>query len=241
MRIRLDNYLVEKGYCETRNKAQALIMSGQVLVEGRIHDKAGSFINIDQVVAVKEKFPYVSRGASKIEQAFNYFNLDFEDKVICDIGASTGGFSDFALQHGAKKIYAVDVGHGQLDQKLRDDARVVSMEKTDFRHIESLPEVIDYFLGDVSFISLEKILPKIKALAHYRTNVVVLIKPQFEAGIKEVSRGKGVIRDEQTRLAIVENVKNFAKNLNYKIIGFVESPILGAKGNKEYLLYLKLI
>ena len=219
-------------------------MAGQVVVNDQIIDKPGYNISKDSNVQIKEIFPYVSRGATKIEKAFVEFDLDFHDKVICDVGSSTGGFSDFALQHGAKKIIAIDVGRGQLDQKVRNNDKVIVMEKTDFRKVEKLPVKIDYYLCDVSFISLKKILPHIKELVansqQQSTQIVALIKPQFEAGAKEVSRGKGVIKSEQKRLEIVEEIKIFAQSQDFKILGLTESPITGAKGNKEYLIYLSL-
>jgi 23S rRNA (cytidine1920-2'-O)/16S rRNA (cytidine1409-2'-O)-methyltransferase len=241
MKKRIDLLLVERNLSETRTKAQALVMSGQVLVEGEIVDKPGMSVKEDSIIDIKEKYPYVSRGASKLEKAYVSFGINFKNKTICDIGSSTGGFTDFALQHGAKKIYAIDVGRGQLDQKIREDSRVVSMEKTDFRNIQKLDRKIDYFLCDVSFISLRKILPKIKDLVEYKTEVIALIKPQFEAGAKEVTRGKGVIKSEQVRLETVTEIKIFAQDIGFQVEGVVESPIRGAKGNVEYLIYLKLV
>ena len=242
MKKRLDILLVEKKLSETIKKAQALIMTGRVIVDDKISDKPGRLIDVSADVSVMKKYPYVSRGASKLEKAFQEFNLDFNDKTFCDIGSSTGGFTDFALQHGAKRIYAIDVGRGQLDQKLREDEQVVVMEKTDFRNVHELPDEVNYFLCDVSFISLRQILPHILELAvkgeQQKTNVIALIKPQFEAETKEVSRGKGVIKSEQLRLEIVKEIKKFAQNLGFKIRGLTESPILGAKGNKEYLIHL---
>ncbi|MEI7690578.1 MAG: TlyA family RNA methyltransferase [bacterium] len=244
MKIRLDLYLVNHKLAETRTKAQALIMAGEVLVNGQSIDKPGTNIQEDSDVLIKEKFPYVSRGATKLEKAFYEFGLDFENKTICDTGSSTGGFTDFSLQHGAKIVFAIDVGRGQLDQKIREDNRVVVMEKTDFRKVASLPEEIDYYLCDVSFISLKKILPHIKELVanskQRKAQIIALIKPQFEAGAKEVSQGKGIIKSEQKRLEIVEEIKIFAQDIGFEILGLTESPILGAKGNKEYLLYLSI-
>jgi len=214
-------------------------MAGQVFVDGHISDKAGRPTQDDAEICVKQAFPYVSRGALKLEKAYQEFNLDFEGKTICDIGSSTGGFTDFALQHGAAKSFAVDVGTGQLAQKIREDDRVVVMERTDFRDI-TLPEAVDYFVCDVSFISLKQIIPKIKTLAGSNSEAILLIKPQFEAGAKDVSRGKGIIRDEELRRIIVEDIKNFSIENNFKVSGVVESPITGAKGNVEYLLWLNI-
>jgi 23S rRNA (cytidine1920-2'-O)/16S rRNA (cytidine1409-2'-O)-methyltransferase len=241
MKKRLDILLVERGLSETRTKAQSLIMAGQVAIDNKVVDKPGAQVNYETEIVVKERFPYVSRGALKLEKAYNDFKINFEAKIVCDIGSSTGGFTDFALQHGAKKVFAIDVGRGQLDQKIREDSRVVSLERTDFREVRKLGDKIDYFLCDVSFISLKKILPKVKELSENETSIIALIKPQFEAGAKEVTRGKGVIKSEQVRNEIVSEIKNFAQDLGYKIEGLVESPIHGAKGNVEYLIYLKLV
>ena len=244
MKKRIDQILVDNGLVESKTKAQALVMAGQVFVDGDMVSKSGSKLDENAEISVRELFPYVSRGALKLEKAFHEFNLDFTGKTVCDIGSSTGGFTDFALQNGAKKVFAIDVGTGQLAQKIREDSRVIVMEKTDFRDV-SLLEPVDMFVCDVSFISLKKIVPKIveiiktsKFKAQKSTNVILLIKPQFEAGIKEVSKGKGVIRDDVLRREIVEDIQNFAIQAGFMIAGVVESPITGAKGNVEYLLYL---
>lgn len=269
MKKRLDQILVDRGLAESKTKAQALIMSGQVFVDGQLSDKSGKTVVEDAEIVVREVFPYVSRGALKLEKAYQEFGLIFEGKTVCDIGSSTGGFTDFALQHGAKKVFAIDVGTGQLAQKIREDSRVVVMERTDFRDVSSLPEKTDIFVCDVSFISLKKIIPKIgeitlpqsvipaeagiqevekrrepgsqtkSGMTREIVDIILLIKPQFEAGAKEVTRGKGVIRDENLRLQTVENIKLFAVENGFSISGLVESPITGAKGNVEYLLYLK--
>jgi 23S rRNA (cytidine1920-2'-O)/16S rRNA (cytidine1409-2'-O)-methyltransferase len=248
--------LVDKGLASTKSKAQALIMSGLVFVNGQISDKSGRILPDDVHLSVKEVFPYVSRGALKLEKASQEFSLDFRGKTICDIGSSTGGFTDFALQNGATKVFAIDVGTGQLAQKIREDNRVIVMEKTDFRDVgiqgsdpyqgPTLSEPIDMFVCDVSFISLKKIIPKIveiiqnsKLKTRNSAELVLLIKPQFEAGAKEVSRGKGVIKDEVLRQQIVTDIQTFAIEHNFKVIGVTESPITGAKGNVEYLLYLR--
>lgn len=235
---RLDQILVDESLAESKTKAQALIMAGQVTVDGQISDKSGRMIAEDAEVLVRETFPYVSRGASKLEKAYTKFSLSFEGKTICDIGSSTGGFTDFALQHGATKVFAIDVGTGQLAQKIREDDRVVVMERTDFRDI-TLLEPIDIFVCDVSFISLKKIIPKIKTLVTKPADIILLIKPQFEAGAKEVTKGKGIIRDEKLRSEIVNEIKAFSQAEGFTLSGLVESPITGAKGNVEYLLYLK--
>ncbi len=243
-KTRLDQLLFDRNLVESRTKAQALIMAGQVFVNGQMSDKVGTKYEEDIEICIKELFPYVSRGALKLEKAYAEFGLDFKDKIVCDIGSSTGGFTDFVLKNGAKKVYAVDVGTGQLAQRIREDERVKVMERTDFRSVEVFDEDIDTFVCDVSFISLKKIIPKVYELVQAQKNksceFIALIKPQFEAGTKEVSRGKGVIKDELLRLEIVEDIKVFAPSIGFSIMGLVESPITGAKGNVEYLIYLKL-
>lgn len=214
-------------------------MAGLVFVSGQISDKAGRMLPEDSHITVKEVFPYVSRGALKLEKAYQEFRLNFRGKTICDIGSSTGGFTDFALQNGARKVFAVDVGTGQLAQKIREDERVIVLEKTDFRNF-MISEPIDMFVCDVSFISLKKIIPKIADLIQKPTDIILLIKPQFEAGAKEVTKGKGVIKSEALRLEIVEDIESFATQEGFTVVGVAESPITGAKGNVEYLLYLKL-
>jgi 23S rRNA (cytidine1920-2'-O)/16S rRNA (cytidine1409-2'-O)-methyltransferase len=236
---RLDEILTERNLTDSRTKAQALIMSGNVYAGGHQATKSGMKFDEDENICVKDPFPYVSRGALKLEKAYEVFNIDFEGKTVCDIGSSTGGFTDFALKHGARKVFAIDVGTGQLAQKIREDDRVVVMEKTDFRDVRELPEEIDIFVCDVSFISLKKIIQKIKDLATKPAEIILLVKPQFEAGVKEVSRGKGVIKDENLRKEIVDDIQKFATEKGFTVIGTTESPITGAKGNVEYLLYLK--
>ena len=238
MKLRLDNLLINKGLVETVTKGQALIMAGQIYVEGKVIDKAGTLVSDKSEIFIKHSSPYVSRGALKIEKAYQEFGLDFKGKIICDIGSSTGGFTDFALQHGAKMVFAIDVGRDQLDQKLRVNSSVIVMERTDFRHIEKLPEKIDYFLCDVSFISLKKILLHMNILSDYPTHVIALVKPQFEASDKEVTRGKGVIKSEEIRQEVANEIARFAEEIGYNVLGLLESPIKGAKGNVEYLIYL---
>jgi 23S rRNA (cytidine1920-2'-O)/16S rRNA (cytidine1409-2'-O)-methyltransferase len=239
LKKRIDQIIVDNGLVESKNKAQALIMAGQVFVDDKLTSKAGTKVDDTADIRINELFPYVSRGALKLEKAYLEFNLDLTGKTICDIGSSTGGFTDFALQHGAARSYCIDVGTGQLAQKIREDPRVVVMEKTDFRDVGELPDIIDLFVCDVSFISLKKIIPKIKELASGSSEAILLIKPQFEAGVKEVSKGKGVIRDESLRQEIVDDIKKFATEQGFTVSGIVPSPITGAKGNVEFLLYLK--
>lgn len=238
MKKRIDVLVLERKLAETRTQAQALILSGLVFVDNQKIDKPGMQVDTIKEVTVKEVFPYVSRGALKLEKAAQEFDLDFQKKIIVDIGSSTGGFTDFALGRGAAKVYAVDVGRGQLAQKLRLDPRVVVMEETDFRSIEDFPEKIDFFLADVSFISLTKIIPKIIALRSPSSQAVLLIKPQFEVGKKEASRGRGIIRDPKLREETVERISNFAVSCGFEVRGLTTSPITGAKGNIEYLLWL---
>ena len=244
---RIDILLVEKGLAESRTKAQAYLLSGQVIVFGKRVDKAGTLIDEGSEVEVKERFPYVSRGALKLQKAYEEFGFDFKDKVICDIGSSTGGFTDFALARGAKKVYAIDVGYGQLDQKLRNNPAVINMERTNIRDVKSLPEPIDIFTIDVSFISLKQVLQIVKQLIKKRmTNdkrqktcdIVALIKPQFEVGKKIADKYKGVIKDEKIQSGVVDDISKFAKELGFGAKGIPESPILGAKGNKEFLIWL---
>ncbi|PIZ00199.1 hypothetical protein COY62_03905 [bacterium (Candidatus Howlettbacteria) CG_4_10_14_0_8_um_filter_40_9] len=341
MKKRLDVLIFEKGYVKSREEAKRLILSGNVLIGGRVSDKVGTSIDENSPIEIKEKFPYVSRGALKIEKAYHEFEIDLKNKIICDIGASTGGFTDFALQKGAKKVFAIDVGYGQLDQKLRNDPRVINMERTNIRDLDSWkkffdavkvkdrktsevskkesvsdgisPKVAkrsgdsfgveeerveleskvldppterastragrcgeddtgegvsnpDIFVIDVSFTSLKNIIPTVKQLAssgcHSRAGgnpdrgfkkvdprvkpeddkmgveVIVLIKPQFEVGKKIADKCKGVIKDETIQNEVVEDIKKFATDLGFEIKGVTDSPILGAKGNKEFLIHL---
>ena len=242
LRERLDKILVEKGIVKSRERARALIMAGKILVEGKPVTKAGTKIPVDAHIEVKgEDIPYVSRGGLKLEHALKEFKIDVKDKVCVDIGASTGGFTDCLIQHGARKVYAVDVGYGLLDWKLRKDPRVVPIEKTNIRHMprERIPEKVDFVCVDVSFISLEKVLPKVKELLEPEGECICLVKPQFEVGREKVGSG-GIVRKEEYRKEAIEKVKKTAKELGFRVLGVVESPIKGAKGNIEYLLYLKL-
>ena len=239
-KVRLDKCLFDRGLVDSREKAKALILSGNVLVNGLMVDKAGASVSSDDALSIKNKMPYVSRGGLKLEQAVKEFSLDLKDKTAMDVGASTGGFTDCMFQNGAKKVYAVDVGYGQFDWKLRNDERVVLFEKTNIRHLEkaSVPDPIDIVTIDVSFISLLKVLPNILNFLAPSAEIIALIKPQFEAGRQEVGRG-GVVKDENVRLAVIENVKAGAIALGLEVIGVTTSPITGPKGNVEYLIYLK--
>lgn len=236
MKKRLD-ILVSEKLDISRSKAQSMIMAGEVLISGNPATKSGQDFDDSVKIEIKAKFPYVSRGALKIEKAAEEFDINFDGKIICDIGASTGGFTDYVLQHGAEKVYAIDTGYGQLDQKLRADIRVINMERTNIRDINELPEKIDIFVIDVSFISLKKVLPQCKKIEN-SSPVVALIKPQFEVGKSIADKTKGVIQDEKIRQNVISDISDFSKSLGYKIQGVVESPITGAKGNVEFLIYL---
>jgi len=243
MKKRIDNILVEKELVETKNKAKALLMAGQVLVEGKVVTKPGQEVDEQKKIVVKDLFPYVSRGALKIEKAYQEFRLDFKGKIVCDVGASTGGFTDYALKKGALKSYAIDVGYGQLDQKLRKNKRVINMEKTHFLKIEELPEKIDYFLIDVSFISLKKILPHVKNIIQKHRGgcqVIALVKPQFEVGREVADKFKGIIKDEKIRTKVLQDIVEFTQSIGFESVATTDSPIQGAKGNKEFLIYLRL-
>ncbi|MBI5739307.1 MAG: TlyA family RNA methyltransferase [Nitrospirae bacterium] len=264
-KIRLDKLLLDKGLVESREKARALILEGNVTVNGMVVDKAGSQVNPDDAVTLKEIMPYVSRGGLKLEHALREFNIDVRDRVAMDAGASTGGFTDCLLQHGVKKICAIDVGHGQLDWKLRNDPRVVLLEKTNVRYLEEIigkggsqtrpygdahtsreqtidlddliNRNIDIAVIDVSFISLLKVIPVVVKFLKEEGEIIALIKPQFEVGRKDV--GKGVVKDEDRRLEVVEMIKRQAPEMGLHVIGVVPSPIKGPKGNVEYLIYMK--
>lgn len=237
MKDRLD-ILVARKLNVTRNKAQAIIMAGQVSIEGKIFDKPGIEVDTEKEIEIRELFPYVSRGALKLEQAAKEFKIDFKNKTVCDVGSSTGGFTDYVLKNGAGKVYAIDVGTGQLASKLRSDERVIVMERTNIKDVDSLPEGIDIFVIDVSFISLKKVLPKVLEIEN-DAKVVALIKPQFEVGKKIADKHKGVIKDERIQEDVVSDIKKFAEGLGYKVLGITDSPIKGARGNREFLIYLR--
>lgn len=241
-KIRLDVLLVEQGYTSSREKAKAIIMAGNVFVNGEREDKAGTVFDPAKIKTLAVKgaaIPYVSRGGLKLEKALQVFPLALSGKICLDIGASTGGFTDCMLQNGAGKVYAVDVGHGQLDWKLRSDARVVCMERTNFRYAtkEDIPEEIDFASCDVSFISLTKILLPAANLLREGGEMVCLIKPQFEAGREKVGK-KGVVRDRAVHREVIGKVADYAAGIGFQIRGLSFSPIRGPEGNIEYLLYL---
>ena len=241
MKIRLDQYLVQHGLTQSRERAKALIMSGIVFVNEQKVDKAGEMIKEDAKVEVRgHDIGYVSRGGLKLEKAMKCFPLTPNGKVCMDIGASTGGFTDCMLQNGAVKVYAVDVGYGQLAWSLRNDERVVNMERTNIRYIssEQIPEPLDICVMDLSFISVKLVLPAVCALLKNDAQLVCLIKPQFEAGREEVGK-KGVVRDKAVHLSVIESVLSFAPTVGMTVMGLDFSPIKGPEGNREYLCYMK--
>lgn len=242
MKERLDVLVTKQGFAESREKAKALIMSGDVFVNGQREDKAGSVFEEEKVtIEVRGKaLPYVSRGGLKLEKALAVFPLSVQDKVCMDIGASTGGFTDCMLQNGAAKVYSVDVGHGQLAWKLRNDERVVCMEKTNFRHMQKgdIEDALDFASVDVSFISLTKILIPARNLLKDDGKMVCLIKPQFEAGRDKVGK-KGVVREPQVHREVIEKVMDFADIVGFDILQLEYSPIKGPEGNIEYLIYIR--
>ena len=241
MKERLDVLLTERGFFDSREKAKAVIMAGEVFVNGQREDKAGSKFDREAEIEVKGKvLKYVSRGGLKLEKAVEVYGLDLMDKTCIDIGSSTGGFTDCMLQNGAVKVYAIDVGTNQLAWKLREDKRVVSMEKTNIRYVteEDIPEKADFASVDVSFISLTKVLPAAVNLLKDEAHMVCLIKPQFEAGREKVGK-KGVVRDFSVHKEVIELVINFAIGLNFYIKGLTFSPVKGPEGNIEYLLYMQ--
>ncbi|MDP2964469.1 MAG: TlyA family RNA methyltransferase [Pelolinea sp.] len=237
---RLDIMLVNRGLAESRSLAQKLIMAGDVLVNEQVVYKPSQALDASVDIKFKQKPRYVSRGGLKLEKALQEFNLiNLTGKICVDVGASTGGFTDCLLQHYAEKVFAVDVGYGQIHQSLRNSSKVVVMEKTNVREIQSFQEKVDFVTIDVSFISLKTVLPIIKSwVTNNDIQVIALVKPQFEAGRKEAARGKGVIRSEETRLAILDDLIAYVKSIGINYMGYTESPILGPKGNKEFLLYL---
>lgn len=234
---RLDVLLFERGLAETREKGQALIQAGEVSVGGRVIDKPGTLVAADAELVVARGLPYVSRGGRKLEHALDAFRLDPKGLVGLDAGASTGGFTDCLLQRGAARVYAVDVGYGQLDWRLRVDPRVVVMERTNLRYLEALPEPVDLATVDVSFISLTLVLPPIGRLLKQGGWVVALVKPQFEAGRREVGRG-GVVRDPSIHRQVLTRLLEWSVNHDWSMAAVTPSPLLGPAGNREFLVLL---
>lgn len=237
---RLDVLLVEQGLAPSREKAKAVIMSGIVYVDGSREDKAGAAFPANVNIEVKgNTLKYVSRGGLKLEKAMKEFNINLKEKVCMDVGASTGGFTDCMLQNGAVRVYSIDVGHGQLDWGLRNDGRVVCMEKTNIRYVtpEDIGEPVDFSSIDVSFISLTKVLLPVKNILGNKGKIVCLIKPQFEAGREKVGK-KGVVRDKEVHKEVIEMVTDYAKTIDLYPLMLDFSPVKGPEGNIEYLLYL---
>jgi 23S rRNA (cytidine1920-2'-O)/16S rRNA (cytidine1409-2'-O)-methyltransferase len=240
MKKRLDVLLVEQGLADSREKAKAIIMSGIVYVDNNKEDKAGTTFEETAKVEVRgNTLKYVSRGGLKLEKAMNNFGVTLDGKVCMDVGASTGGFTDCMLQNGAVKVYSVDVGHGQLAWKLRNDERVVCMEKTNIRYVtpEDIDDRVEFASIDVSFISLTKVLPAVKELMTENGEIVCLIKPQFEAGREKVGK-KGVVRELSTHIEVVQMIVDYVRNNGFRTLDLSYSPIKGPEGNIEYLLYM---
>jgi 23S rRNA (cytidine1920-2'-O)/16S rRNA (cytidine1409-2'-O)-methyltransferase len=238
---RLDKLVLERGLAESRERAKALIMAGQVVVNDHLADKAGLMVDLEAEIRLKgEPLPYVSRGGFKLAQALDLFDIDVSGLLAIDVGASTGGFTDCLLQRGARGVIAVDVGYGQLAWKLREDPRVVNLEKTNIRYLEpeTLPGIPELAVIDASFISLDKVLPATLKLIKEDGAVVALIKPQFEVGRGQVGKG-GVVRDEKKHAEVVSAVRSLAESLGLVVLGVCDSPILGPKGNKEFLIHLR--
>jgi 23S rRNA (cytidine1920-2'-O)/16S rRNA (cytidine1409-2'-O)-methyltransferase len=240
-RERVDKLLIEKGIVQSRERARALIMAGKVVVENRVVDKPGTRVDIGAHLELRgEDHPYVSRGGIKLEGALQAFRIDPAGMVVMDVGASTGGFTDCILQKGARKVYAVDVGYGELAWKLRSDARVIKLERRNIRYLkkEEVPEEMDLILVDTSFISIEKFLPRLHDFLKGQGRIVGLIKPQFEVGKGEVGKG-GVVRDPELHRRVIDRISQFCQEKGFRVLGVVESSILGPKGNKEFFIHLK--
>ncbi len=240
-KIRLDQAVFNAGHSESRERAKALIMAGVVYVNGQKADKCGMVIKPTDVLEVRSNpLKYVSRGGLKLEKAIHSFNIDLTGCICADIGASTGGFTDCMLQNHAVKVYAIDVGYGQLAWKLRVDERVVNLERTNFRYVtaEQVPDLLDFASVDVSFISLSLILPVMRTLLKPNGTAVCLIKPQFEAGKEKVGK-KGVVRDPAVHTEVIENILSVIHNVGFSVLGLTYSPVKGPEGNIEYLVYIK--
>jgi 23S rRNA (cytidine1920-2'-O)/16S rRNA (cytidine1409-2'-O)-methyltransferase len=246
-KVRLDILLVERGLAESRAKAQAMIMAGQVRIADQVTLKPATAVSSDSVVTVDSGPRFVSRGGEKLEAALEAFKIDVSGLICADLGASTGGFTDCLLQRGAAKVYALDVGKGILHWKLRNDPRVVVMEETNARYVESLPQPVALVTVDASFISLKILLPVVKRwmwpslltpLPQGEGNIIALIKPQFEAGKKDVARGDGVIRDPEIHKQVLLDILGFAQKEGLQVRGLIKSPLLGPKGNAEFLVWL---
>jgi 23S rRNA (cytidine1920-2'-O)/16S rRNA (cytidine1409-2'-O)-methyltransferase len=234
---RLDQVIHQRGLAASREKARAMIMAGEVQVNGQIIDKPGAQVDMQAEISVQSKPRFVSRGGDKLAWALSTFNIDARACICADVGASTGGFTDCLLQNGAARVYALDVGYGQLAYSLRQDRRVVVMERTNARYVESLPEQVNLAVADASFISLKLLLPIIKNWLTVKADVITLIKPQFEAGKQDVGKG-GVVKDSRVHARVMEEVLNFAREQGFIICGLTTSPLKGPAGNIEFLAWL---
>jgi 23S rRNA (cytidine1920-2'-O)/16S rRNA (cytidine1409-2'-O)-methyltransferase len=237
-RRRLDLALVDLGLAQSRNRAQALILAGDVLINGQPARRAGELVGAQDLVELRAKPRFVSRGGEKLAHALAVFAIDSTDRVCADLGASTGGFTDCLLQGGARRVYAVDVGYGQLDARLRSDPRIVVIERTNARYLESLPEPVSIVTIDVSFISLSLIFPAVAKILEDRGDGIALVKPQFEAGRSEVGKG-GVVRSSAVHRSVLRSVTAAARSHGFLIAGLTRSPLLGPKGNVEFLAHLR--
>lgn len=238
MKKRIDVLLFEKNYYNSREKAKEAIKSSKVKLNGQLVTKPS--LEVDENCEFETlPFSFVSRGGIKLQKAIETFKIDLKDKVVLDIGASTGGFTEVCLKNGAKKVYAVDTGKDQLDEALKINSKVVSLEQTNYLNLDCSKFNIDFVVIDVSFVSLTKILPKV-ATDFKNVGLVALIKPQFEVGLEYAKKHKGIVKDEKMHKKVLENIKNLLKNLNFSIFGEIESPIKGGDGNKEFLIYCKL-
>jgi 23S rRNA (cytidine1920-2'-O)/16S rRNA (cytidine1409-2'-O)-methyltransferase len=238
---RIDRLLTEKGIVQSRERAKALIMEGRVIVKGRNIDKPGIAVDVDSQIQLRgEETSYVSRGGKKLEGALKAFEIDPKGMVVMDVGASTGGFTDCVLQKGARKVYAVDVGYGQLAWKLQKDSRVINLERRNIRYFkrEEVDEELDLILVDTSFISIEKFLPHILGFLKRGGHLIILIKPQFEVGKGEVGKG-GVVRDAALHRKVIDRISQFCRGLGLSVLQVIESSLLGPKGNKEFFIHLK--
>ncbi|HEX2620558.1 MAG TPA: TlyA family RNA methyltransferase, partial [Phototrophicaceae bacterium] len=236
-KIRIDIALHQQGLAPSREKSRAMIMAGEVLVDGRIVDKPGMKIDSTATLEVKARPRFVSRGGDKLAGALDAFQLDITGRICADVGASTGGFTDCLLQAGAAKVYAIDVGYGQLDYTLRQDSRVIVMDRTNARHVTALPESVDLLVVDASFISLKLLLPVFKGWLTAQADLIALIKPQFEAGRKDVGKG-GVVRDHAIHSRVLTEILSFASGQDFAVRGLILSPLTGPAGNIEFLVWL---
>ena len=241
MKERLDRILIERGLASSRERARALIMEGKVLVDNRPATKAGEMVSADAGIGLRGgDIPYVSRGGLKLEAALDHFAIDLSGMTVMDVGSSTGGFTDCMLKRGAQKAYCIDVGYGQLAWSLRNDPRIVLLERTNIRHLEKqeIPDPVDFATIDLSFISLKKVFAKVAEFLKNNHLILALVKPQFEVGKGEVGKG-GIVREEEKRLTAVDSVRDFTETLGLETIGVFQSPVPGQKGNREYFLCVR--